>query len=204
MTLALSLIYPYQIAGQFCFNSFLTLQIKKYFSINVSRNFVSSLHASGAIILAGLTMYNEYDETTLNAARIWSSGYFLYDTIFMLKYDKHSIVRSAYLYHHLVTTYWIQLNPEKYYGTHALFLGELSNLPTYVVYYYLKTNPQHPRLPMYKTIQKYMYSLIRFPISGYYLSQAYFNNHISERGPIKIFLPIYLMGVMWSWKLFSK
>jgi|TARA_B110000858_G_scaffold139581_1_gene158478 hypothetical protein len=202
MTLALSILYPYQITGQIIVNSYLTWGLSKNMSMNISRNFVSALHASGAVALAGIALYSGFDKYALNAARIWSSGYFIYDSIFMLKYDKYSLMRSSYLYHHLVSTYLIQLDPVKYYGMHAIFWGELSNLPSYVVYHYLKTNPDHPNLSMYKSLQKYMYGFIRLPIIGYYLTKSYYGIESANRGPVKSIIPIYLMGIIWSIKLF--
>jgi len=202
--LALNILYPYQVTGQIIINSYLTMGLSKKMPMGVSRNFVSALHASGAVVLAGISLYTGYDTNAVNVARIWSSGYFLYDIIFMLKYDKHSLMRSAYLYHHFASTYLIQLDPAKYYGMHAIFWGELSNLPTYLVYHYLKTNPVHPSLSLYKKLQKYMYSFIRLPIVGYYLTKAYYDNPINDRGPIKSIVPIYLMGIIWSMKLFSQ
>jgi len=204
MTFALSILYPYQVTGQIIVNSYLSWELSKKMSMGVSRNFVSALHATGAVALAGITLYTGFDKYALNAARIWTSGYFIYDSIFMLKYDKHSVMRSAYLYHHLASTYLIQLDPAKYYGMHAIFWGELSNLPTYLVYHYLKTNPVHPKLSRYKSLQRYMYSFIRLPVVGYYLTKAYYGNQVNDRGPIKSIIPIYLMGIIWSMKLFSQ
>jgi|TARA_R110002074_G_scaffold223192_1_gene394124 hypothetical protein len=202
MTLALSILYPYQITAQIIVNSYLTWGLNKKMSMNISRNFVSAFHASGAVALAGISIYSGFDKYAINAARIWSSGYFIYDSIFMLKYDKHSLMRSAYLYHHLASTYLIQLDPAKYYGIHAIFWGELSNIPSYMVYHYLKTNPEHPNLKTYKNLQKYIYGFIRLPIIGYYLTKAYYGVESANRGPVKSIIPIYLMGIIWSIKLF--
>ena len=44
MTLALSILYPYQITGQIIVNSYLTWGLSKNMSMNISRNFVSALH----------------------------------------------------------------------------------------------------------------------------------------------------------------
>lgn len=201
--MALSLLYPCQLASQVLFNYYLTHQINKYKPMNISRNYVSALHATGALVASGVSMYNNYSSETVYAARIWSCGYFIYDSICMLKYDKHNLLRSAYLYHHFASVYVLQFDPRKYYGLHAIFWGELSNLPSYLVYHYLKTNPESAKLVLYKQLQKYMYSFIRLPVVGYYLYKAYYGNVEGERGPVKAVIPVYLMGLIWSYKLLN-
>jgi len=201
LNMLLNLLYPFQIAGQSVLNYYSMRQINKYQTLALSRNFVSSIHATGAVILSGLALTNGFEPETVYAAQIWSCGYFLYDSICMLRYDKHGLMRSAYLYHHLASIYVLQFDPAKYYGLHAIFWGELSNLPSYLVYHNLKTNPRNSQLVLYKNIQKYMYGFIRLPIVGYYLWKAYFGNKVGERMPVLAVVPVYLMGIIWSYKL---
>lgn len=197
----IGLFYPFQIMGQTFLNFYLLNKIRKYKPLNISRNYISAIHAVGGIVLSGIALTNNFNPETVHYARIWSCGYFLYDGICMLKHDKHGLMRSAYLYHHLASIYVLQFDPVKYYGVHAIFWGELSNLPSYMVYNQLKTNPQSSQLTLYKNIQKYMYSFIRLPIVGYYLTKAYFSNQVGERMPVFAVMPVFLMGIIWSYKL---
>ena len=73
--LALNILYPYQVTGQIIINSYLTMGLSKKMPMGVSRNFVSALHASGAVALAGVSLYTGYDTNAVNVARIIKFAY---------------------------------------------------------------------------------------------------------------------------------
>ena len=167
-----------------------------------SRNLVALTHACNAILLNGTNIFFGHDSNLYNVATIWSTGYFLYDTYSMLRFEKLDIMRFAYLYHHMASIYIIHHNPTQYYGDQILFWGELSNIPSYFVYYYLHTKYKNEnKIKMWSNIQKWIYAGIRLPVLGYIAVKSIQNS--PTMGPVKAAIPVYLMGLIWTYKLFN-
>ena len=78
-------------------------------------------------------------------------------------------------------------DPLKYYGGHILFFGELSNIPSYFVYYYQKQKNKESLVRKLKWAQFILYSGIRIPIMTKILNDAYENSK-QEGGSILPFL----------------
>ena len=108
-------------------------------------------------------------------------------------------LKNAYIYHHLASIIVLYL-PTVYDQPLVIFLSEFSNIPSYIVYYYLKIDNKH-LLTKWKTIQKYVYPGIRGPVLGALL---YYKIHNEEDNIIYYFMsPVYIMGLIWSYKLFT-
>ena len=114
--------------------------------------------------------------------------------------------QQIYIYHHLATIFYLHQEPITYRIIEILGVGELSNLSSYFVYYYLKKdnkkNYNNKKIYILKKIQFYSYSFIRFPIASYLLFDVL--NNVDDIKPIIIMLPVYLMGIFWSYKLWLK
>ena len=67
-------------------------------------------------------------------------------------------------------------DPHKYYGGHILFFGELSNIPSYLVYYYQKQKNKKSLVKRLKWLQFILYATIRIPVMTKILSGAYYNS----------------------------
>ena len=172
----------------------------------MANNFTALFHACGSSIFA-LSYLMSGDKNTYYFLKKFSTGYFLYDTHHTAKYLKQPL-SSMYIYHHLATTYYIHQNPEIYKTGQIMFLAELSNIPSYFVYYYLKTNNYNSKnkLMLYKKIQKLLYTIIRIPILGL-VGYSYFNNSMKEKHsliPYYTTLPVYILGIMWTFKIINK
>lgn len=168
----------------------------------LSSNYVSFTHASGAVLLA--SMYKLYQkEYFYHFLKLWSSGYFAADSLAMMKDGKFDILHFAYLYHHMATTYILHQNPSLYMGTDLMLWGELSNIPTYFVYHYLHTKTISPKgLLFWSWIQKYIYTCIRGPLIGIIAVRMW--KKASDKKPIMVISPIYLMGLIWAAKIVRK
>ena len=97
-----------------------------YTDSKITRNIVSCSHAVSSCILYAVNQ----DRMRLN-----SLTYFVWDTVYILEQQKTDWLL---LWHHLVTNYLLVIEAPKYVKEHVLFVLELSNLPTYVVYHMLK------------------------------------------------------------------
>ena len=193
-------LVPYRFDSFLIFNAFEFI-FSFFMNQKLSRNAAALTHAMGAVTLSAMHIYQPsshiYDLCT-----IWSTGYFLYDTVFMLRNEKLDVLRLGYMYHHLAAIYIIHYPPRYYYGDIMIFWGELSNIPSYFVYYYLHTLPTSSKLIIWKNIQKFVYGGIRIPILTWLTASVVKN--APNKMPVIVALPIYLMGLMWARKLCNK
>ena len=83
-----------------------------------------------------------------------------------------------------------------------MFWAELSNIPSYFVYYYLKTGKNTKKLKILKKLQCYVYSFIRLPLLSYYAYDVIKN--ADNTIPVLTTLPVYFMGLIWSYNLWKK
>jgi len=167
----------------------------------LARNASALTHATGAVALNALHII--YPTTRLfTTCTVWSTGYFLYDTYFMVRYTQINALRVAFIYHHMAAIYLIGHPPNLYYGDQILFLGELSNIPSYFVYHYLHTDPTSTKLAWWLLMQKLIYAGIRVPVLTWVTVNAFRN--APNKFPILVASPVYLMGLAWTAKLLTK
>ena len=168
----------------------------------LGRNFSSMTHAIGSVVYNGLYMLDSPNISLYKDSIAWSTGYFLYDTYYMARWENFNILRAAYYYHHLAAIYIIHKPPQTYFGDKILFWGELSNIPSYMVYYYMKTQPGSKTLAFWKFIQKCFYCGIRLPVMTYLLFNMLKNRKPDTSiYPVLSVIPVYFMGLIWSCKL---
>ncbi len=188
-------------------NYFLKEQLSKHHNpiyqqipAKISRNMTCFSHACLSLFLSAYYQMS-YHPSLFYLMTGVSSGYFLFDLYYIIKYDPITTLNMVFLYHHLVSLYILNKGPE-YQIYKILFWAELSNIPMYIVYHYLKTDPHGLQVQIWKQIQKYSYLTIRIPILGYYTYQSYFL--VDDKIPFYVCLPVYLMGIAWSIILFNK
>jgi len=175
----------------------------------LGRNTSSLIHAGLSSFLSlGLIVSDKcttYDVTNLELfIRCLSTGYFLYDTIITLYYQK-GVMRAAYTYHHFASLILLDQNRKLFPIHEILFLAEASNIPSNFVYYHINNNSKKAEITKWKDIQKYAYLSIRIPILGAISLNYYFNFRNNPDILYKYYLmfPVYLMGVFWSYKLYK-
>jgi len=186
------------------FFSITHINLNKKIGRKMANNFTALTHATGCTILAGRYLLNK-TENNYNALTAFSSGYFIYDLLYLTKYWEPKQLNYAYLYHHMTSLYLMHQNPTMFKGAHILFFGELSNIPTYLVYYFQKQPNKKKLLKKLKYLQFLLYAGIRIPIIGKILEDVYYNS--KETGnylPLIVGSPVFLMGLIWSKKLFYK
>tara|TARA_B110000967_G_C18756056_1_gene495370 strand:+ start:373 stop:1011 length:639 start_codon:yes stop_codon:yes gene_type:complete len=181
----------------------------------IARNWTGLFHATGAVCLSSAYIYlnSSYsnfnlDEKTINNfyyfIKTFSIGYFLNDTIFIFRFEKLTPLKFGFIYHHLATSYLLNIGPY-IYADKLLFLGELSNIPIYFIYNYLKkdelTCREECKLQLWKYVQKILYCGLRIPIIGYYSYYALKKMNIYDQA---LLFPLYSMGFLWSCKILSK
>jgi hypothetical protein len=191
-----------QYSGSSAFYISLGYLLHLKFNKKLSANYVSFIHAVGAVLLG--TMYKLYQKKHIyHSLKLWSSGYFIADSIALIKTGKISIMNIAYLYHHTAATYILHQDPTKYMGPDLILWGELSNLPTYFVYHYLHTKILLAKqLFFWKIFQKYVYTSIRVPIVSIIAINMW--KKAQNKKPIMVIFPVYLMGLIWTAKILQE
>jgi len=166
---------------------------------NMANNFTALVHAMGCGSL-GLSYMLTKNPKLYYLLKKFSTGYFLYDTVHSAKHIKHPL-SSMYMYHHLAVTYYLHQNPTVYNPAQMLFFGEVSNIPSYFVYYLLKRGKNKKTLALAKKMQFYVYSFIRLPIATYLTYDVLVK--VDNRIPVYYMIPVYLMGLIWTKSLWK-
>lgn len=165
-----------------------------------ARNATSLTHATGAIALNAIhTLYP--NAISFDTCASWSTGYFFYDTSFILLHEKINKINMLYIYHHLATSYLISFPPNLYYGGQFLLWAELSNIPSYFVYHYLHL-PLKQKLHWWLKIQKIVYGGIRLPVLTWLTYKVW--RDAPNKIPVLLAMPVYFMGLAWTATLLKK
>jgi len=166
------------------------------FSQKQTANIVSGTHALVSLAFSG--------SGDLANLRWFSTAYFLYDIFTLVKGRKYGLVNVGYIYHHLAAIYLLRCNPD-IIPTHSLmFWGELSNLASYPLYYYLHLGgePQREKIAFLRSIQRHLYCGIRIPAFSWQL--FWFLRTSPAWQHLVAIVPVYLMGVVWSIRILSQ
>lgn len=169
----------------------------------IQRNALSSLNAIGTIVL-GLLYLKTKSSFFFMAAILYPIVFYVYDTYYIWFNKKDE--GFTYIIHHLAAIYYIQciyLYDTKMRNVmlFGLICIELSNLPLYFVYDFLKKNNEknieyYKKLLGYKKIQLLIYGFFRIVIYGYII---YNYSIMAYHQPIlvsSIYL-IFFMGAYW-------
>ncbi len=167
----------------------------------LSRNYCSFFHILGCLFLSMIYfIYNNKLIFDINI--LFSIGYFIFDTMYILQYNNYNLYNISLLYHHFAIIYLLHYDHIIYQTHNILLLGEISNIPSNIVYYCIHTK-NNKYMNELKYIQKYVYLVIRVIFYSYIIfERLYFliNNNYSLI-PIIISFPVYIMGLIWSYKL---
>ena len=150
-------------------------------------NSTALIHASSAVLIC---LFGNH-----NLVRMNTGGYFLFDMLYLLRNRKMNLLHGLYMYHHMAVMYYMSLNHREYNWVNNVAIAELSNIPTYFVYYYLKKNMKN-ELSYWKPIQKYWYGFFRMPLAT--MMTYYEINNKKRFITLLPMIPVYFMGLIWA------
>ena len=134
--------------------------------------------------------------------KVYSSGYFIYDFLYIIKHKKINMVNFVLLYHHLSSINLLRDNKLSKYVFKMVLFAEISNFPSPIVYYLIKSKTKNKEFLLFmKKIQFVLYSFFRIPLIGYYIISIFKKYPYNKN--LYISLPVYLMGVVWTSKLYK-
>jgi hypothetical protein len=169
----------------------------------IQRNALSSLNAIGSIILTLLYLITKNDMTLMTAI-LFPLIFYIYDTYYLWFHKEQTGFK--YIVHHLTAIYSLQcIYLSKYDTQIIIFLAflctELSNIPLYYVYHFLKTNDikdieYYKKLLNIKKIQLILYTSLRIFCCGYLFLKVF---EKCKHKPVLTlsFILIYFMGAYW-------
>lgn len=129
--------------GQFKLHEYIFSQFQDR---KLARNSVALLHALLTVI-QNLLHISTPNSTLYNLCITWSSGYFVWDMLFIFQHEKLNILRLAYIYHHIVSIYIINQPPNLYFGDKFCFgVNFLIFLPILFITIFI----QIPKIKNYK------------------------------------------------------
>lgn len=169
----------------------------------IQSNILTTLNAIGSIILIILYFQTTNNEIIM-ATILFPIVFYIYDTYYIwFQKNKNDY---NYVLHHLTAIYLIQCiySYDGNVRTANLIVFmciELSNLPLYYVYHYLKTNKvkdcdYYKKLLNLKIFQLSSYGFLRVVVCGYLLYK-YFNDIKHKPVFTSSMVLIYCMGAYW-------
>lgn len=169
----------------------------------IQRNILSCLNAVGTIMFS-LLFFKTKNNMMLMATILYPIVFYIYDT-YCLWFESNK-PDYKYIIHHIAAIYVIQCIYlydgiiQKVIISKLIFV-ELSNLPLYYVYHYLKTNKvkdcdYYKKLLNLKIFQLSSYGFLRVVVCGYLLF-TYFNDIKHKPVFTSSMVLIYCMGAYW-------
>lgn len=185
--------------------AFLYNVIFKYFASKmdskIAQNYTSGIHLFICLSL-NLIFYFTNIFWIYELAATITIGHYIFDIFYLLLYKQMSIMTAALVYHHIATIIYVQYDPYLYLGHIVLIFAEISNIPALFIYHYLKVNPTSKKLSFWLLVQKIIYIGIRIPFFSYLIYHIIKNTQ--DLIAISICGPVFLMGIIWSYKLLQK
>ena len=170
-------------------------------------NLISGSHAYFVVFLDSLKYLLGFNFNPIYFHIFFSTGYFAYDTIIQYKKYKTSgfnIEQLGYGVHHIFSIIFLWVTYYYYEVRHLEYifgLIETSNLSSYVVYHCMKSGYSPKIVQRLKEIQVLNYVFFRIPVLGFVIYDIW--DIMCKYNVALLFVVIYLMGLHWSWKLFS-
>ena len=172
--------------------------------VKIQRNIMTTMNAIGTIILV-LIYFKTQNNMVFVATILYPLIFYIYDAYYIW-FNNENNKGFHYIIHHLAGIYLLQCiyftsGDIRNKNLIVLMCVELSNLPLYYVYHFLKVNNKkdlnyYEKLINMKRVQLSIYGILRIVISGYILFQIFKD---VKHKPIftSSMILIYLMGAYW-------
>lgn len=188
----------------YLFYSYLNKFLERFQTKKLAMNTTALFHAVSAVLLFGNYICNK--NVNIMTLRMNTSGYFLFDLLYLLKNRKINLLTSMYLYHHICGIYLLSHDPTKFDWISVIFWAELSNIPSYFVYYSMKMDKLNNltkssiSTKRLKDLQLLVYGIIRMGVLTKLTIKEYMIR--DEKFALYLNTPTYFMGVLWTITLF--
>ena len=163
-------------------------------------NYVSFLNTSAAIAISSASILEIVPYGTL---QWWLTSYFAYDSFVILRklfvsgsFRRIRALDAIFLLHHGISMATLHQAEHAWLLSRLMLTVEVSNFPMYIVKHYIE-HSDAPKVRLWRKIQFAVYAPLRiFVVGAFFLVDGAF--FIKAMG-----LPVYVMGLVWSWKLYN-
>lgn len=157
-------------------------------------NYVSFFNSNVAIALSTASVLQILPYGWL---QLWLTSYFFYDALVLLRRPgSFRVVDGAFMLHHALSITTLMQTQYASIISRLMLTVEVSNWPMYIVKHYIE-NSDSARLALWRRIQFFTYVPLRVVAVGtfFFVRDALFLKVIGA--------PVYLMGLVWSYKLYK-
>ena len=192
-----------------CFYNLIEHQLSlKYNKKNKISNHISGIHIFLVFFINTLNLCYPENEMFLNMIKINSGGYFVSDTLSIIKHKRKNLFYTTLILHHGLCIGNILYMPKDSYGSIVLIIAELSNLPGYFIYDYLYSNTNNSKtvckIYACKQVQIIVYSILRLIVLPYFTYLEYFiEKSYVYSSFYKFSCLMHIMGLVYSCILFK-
>jgi hypothetical protein len=173
-------------------------------------NKLSNYHTTFALLSLILSFYNDENKMINMLIMGNSAGFFLNETLIIIKRNTFRMSDCVFIYHHIVSIifFYNHVNDPTSYCKLIIFYVEISNIPSQAVYYLIQQRRifgegyNDSLLSHAKLIQFYVYGFLRIFVGTY----LYYNETL-VRGFDNMFwamMPIFFLGYFWAFTMYSR
>jgi hypothetical protein len=170
-------------------------------------NIISTIHVISTCILCFFYFQLNTNNTLYLLIATNSKGFYLYDSIHIyIKLNKNfSILNLIYIYHHLTSINTFAYDPILYKWIYILYIVEIANLPTKIVYYLIKEEKIKNKKFIMTNIMKIIQLIFYIYVRVYIVSFEYFNLFytVEDNTPLLISFPLYIIGLIWTYSIYK-
>lgn len=201
------------LAAGFFFYSLISNELSRYNENKKIRNILLSfIHIILCIMIYSVGWFLNNDNIFKSLICANTGGFFINDIKLFIKDRRFSNTNLVLIIHHIMSASII-FNAEFRSNVYFILVGlEFTNMPGCIMYYFIQIKKEHslkgdnyiiPYEKFIKYTQALIYIIIRVFLSPVYVYRSLnYDNNINTYNKI-LYAPIYLIGVIWSIKLFN-
>ena len=172
----------------------------------IINNFLASFHIFLLFVFFLLYEVSSHNNMWLEYIKFNTCGYFFYDALTIIKNRMFTRNNIIMIYHHIILGIYFLHNSDGSNWYKLLWYGEMSNIPSQLVYHYLQKEKKginnNVKIIILKSVQLYVYGFLRVIVVSYYMFYEFQHVYYTEPHYADIYfylcIPLYIMGLVWT------
>ena len=186
--------------------------IKKNNNIKITNITLSFTHIILCMTIYAIGYFLNYDNISKSLICANTGGFFMNEIVLIVKTRNFSKTNLALIVHHLMVYSIIFIASFRSNLYFILVGAEFTNLPGCVMYYFIQIKKEYESIGSYydipcenmiKYTQAIIYIGIRVFVSPFYIYKSISNDQNIHMVNKCFYPPIYLIGFIWSYKLYK-
>ena len=172
----------------------------------IINNFLASFHIFLLFVFFLLYEVSSHNNMWLEYIKFNTCGYFFYDALTIIKNRMFTRNNIIMIYHHIILGIYFLHKSDGSNWYKLLWYGEMSNIPSQLVYHYLQKEKKginnNVKIKILKSVQLYVYGFLRVIVVSYYMFYEFQHVYYTEPHYADIYfylcIPLYIMGLIWT------